>query len=52
MENQWLNVENIVVKGEIAYHKQFLLLPQCFQKCYASEVSESICMRERVNQMI
>ena len=25
-------VENIVAKGEIAHHGQFLLLPQCFQK--------------------
>ena len=25
-------VENIVGKGEIARHKQFLLFPQCFQK--------------------
>ena len=25
-------VENIVTKGEIAHHEQFLLLSQCFQK--------------------
>ena len=25
-------VENTVVKGEIAYYEQFLLLPRCFQK--------------------
>ena len=25
-------VENIVGKGEIACHKQFLYFPQCFQK--------------------
>ena len=25
-------VENIVGKGEIARHEQFLLFPQCFQK--------------------
>ena len=25
-------VENIVTKGEIAHHEQFLLLPQCFLK--------------------
>ena len=25
-------VENILGKGEIARHKQFVLLPQCFQK--------------------
>ena len=31
-EEQLLNeVENIVSKGEIAYHKQFLILSQCFQ---------------------
>ena len=32
MDNLWLKVENIVVKGEVAHHKQILLLPQCFQK--------------------
>ena len=26
-------VENNVGKGEIACHKQFLLLPQCFKRC-------------------
>ena len=26
-------VENIVGKEEIALYKQFLLFPQCFQKC-------------------
>ena len=25
-------VENIVGKGDIAHHEQFLLFPQCFQK--------------------
>ena len=29
-------VENTVGEGEIALHKQFLLLPQCFQKTYMS----------------
>ena len=49
MDNQWLKVENIVAKGEIAHHEQFLLLPQCFQKSSASEAWESVYMRERVN---
>ena len=26
-------VENTVVNGEIARYEQFLLFPQCFQKC-------------------
>ena len=29
-------IENTVGKGEIAHYKQFLLLPQCFQKTYAA----------------
>ena len=32
-------VENMVGKGEIARHEQFLLFPQCFQKL--SVVDES-----------
>ena len=32
MDNLWLKVENIVVKGEIARFEQFLLLSLCFQK--------------------
>ena len=32
-------VENSVEKGEIARYKQFLLLPQCFQKLSAVDVS-------------
>ena len=34
-------VENIVAKGETAHSKQFLLLPQCFQKSSAAEALES-----------
>ena len=30
-------VENIVAKGKIANHEQFLPLPQCFKKCSAAE---------------
>ena len=33
-------VENIVGKGEIARHKQFLLFPQCFQKRSAADASK------------
>ena len=29
-------VENIVGKGDIAHHEQFLLFPQCFQKSSVS----------------
>ena len=32
MDNLWLEVENIVAKGEIARIVQFLLLSLCFQK--------------------
>ena len=40
-------VENIVAKREIAHDEQFLLLPQCFQKSSAADVSESVYMWER-----
>ena len=36
-------------KGEIAQDEQYLLLPQCFQKSSAAELSESVFMWERVN---
>ena len=42
-------VENIVLKGEIACFEQFLLLPECFQKSSAADASESIYNRKRVN---
>ena len=32
-------VENIVGKGEIARHEQFLLFPQCFQKLCVVDAS-------------
>ena len=33
-------VENIVGKGEIAHHMQFLLFPQCFQKLSVVDASK------------
>ena len=45
-------VENIGAKREIANYEQFLLLPQCFQKSSAAEVSESVYMWERVKQIL
>ena len=39
-------------KGEIAHYEQFLLLPQCFQKSSAVEMSESVYMWERVNPSV
>ena len=33
-------VENIVGKGEIARHEQFLLFPQCFQMLSVLDVSK------------
>ena len=41
-------VENIVAKGEIVLHEQFLLWPQCFQKLYATIASKCVCRWERV----
>ena len=38
-------VENIV--AEIAYHEQFLLWPQCFQKSCAAFASKWVCRWER-----
>ena len=35
-------VENIVGKGEIARHEQFLLFPLCFQKLSVVDVSKVI----------
>ena len=33
-------VENIVGKGEITRHEQFLLFPQCFQKVHVVDASK------------
>ena len=44
--------ENSVAKGEIAHHEQFLLLPECFQKLFAAEASESVYMLESVNHYL
>ena len=38
-----------MANGEIAHNEQFLLLPHCFPKLSAAEVSEIICMMERVD---
>ena len=40
--------ENVVANGEIAHHEQFRLLPQCFQKLSAADVSKCVCNWERV----
>ena len=37
-------VENIVGKGEIARHEQFLLFPQCFQKLSVANMSKWVSM--------
>ena len=31
-------IENTVGNGEIAYYKQFLHFPQCFQKTYTADM--------------
>ena len=52
MDNLSLKVENIVAKEEIARFEQFLLLQLCFQKSSAADASESVYMRERVNNLL
>ena len=42
-------VENIVGKGEIARYKQFLLIPQCFQKACFPGASKGVIVWEWVN---
>ena len=51
MREQCEQVENIVTKGKIAHHDQFLLLPQCFPKLSAAEAS--VCGKglSRMNQI-
>ena len=39
-------VENIVGKGEIARHEQFLLFPQCFQKLSSVDAVFLMCQNE------
>ena len=41
-------VENTVEKGEIARYKQFLLLPQCFQKSCFQGASKGVIVWEWV----
>ena len=41
-----------MAKGEIVHHEQFILLPQCFQKSSAAEVSKRVCMWERFNKTL
>ena len=49
MKENLLNTdENIVAKGEISHHEQFLLLAQWFQKSSAAEALESACVWDRV----
>ena len=45
-------VENIVAKGEIAHHEQFLLWQQCFQKFSAAISSKCVYRWERVKALI
>ena len=49
MENILNRADNIVAKEEIAAYEQFLLLPQCFRKSSAEDVSQFIFMIKRVN---
>ena len=42
-------VENIVGKGEIARHDQFLLFPQCFQKLSGVDASDEYLWSKGLN---
>ena len=44
-------VENIVGKGEITRHKQFLLFPQCFRKVCSPGASKGVIVWEWVNYL-
>ena len=44
-------VEDTVVKGEIAFYEQFLLFPQCFQKACFPGVSKGAIVWEWVNHI-
>ena len=52
MDNLSLKVENVVAKGEIARFEQFLLLSLCLKKLSAAKMSESVYMREMVNNRL
>ena len=40
-QSESMNIKNILVTGQITYHEQFLLLPQCFQIMSAAEQNAS-----------
>ena len=44
-------VKNTVGKGEIARYEQFLLFPQCFQKCFLG-VSKGVIVWEWVKRSL
>ena len=48
MDNLWQKVENILAKGEIAQNN-FFFCHYVFKKLSAAEASESVYIRERVN---
>ena len=52
MEQLINKLGNSVAKVEIAHYKQILLLPPSFEKTSAAEMSESICMWEKVNKTV
>ena len=45
-------VENIVPNDEIGHYEQLHLLPQCFQKSSAVNVSKCVYRKERVIQIL
>ena len=51
MKKLFKQVENTVVKGEIACYEQFLLFPQCFQKACFPGASKGVIVWEWVNPL-
>ena len=45
-------VENILSNGEIDCFEQFLLFSQRFQKSFAADASETVYIRDRVNDFL
>ena len=45
-------VENTAGKGEIARYEQFLLFPQCFQKCCTADTYKAGLVWEMVKDSI
>ena len=51
-ESLFKRVENTMGKGEIACYKQFLLLPQCFQKACFPGASKGVIVWEWLKKLL